>query len=489
MKQTSSFSLDLPKICLILILLFSYSTRLWRISIPNEYYFDEVYHAFTAETYARNDPAGYEWWHQAPEGVAYEWLHPPLAKLMQGLSIYLIGDNSFAWRLPSAIFGTLTILAIYLLASTLTKNRWAGVLASLAASFDGLLLAQSRIAMNDIFVTFFILLAFVFHWRYLQARFLTKQSIINGLLAGTFAGLAMGSKWSGLFVIIVFAASELIRFALDSQTSKIKRLVGVVLAFEVIPAITIWLILHNMLELTRGENLWVLGYVALLLVLECLIASLVMGFKRFIFLAISFVLVPICLYLASFGQFWLQDRPNNLITFRDLHHQIWWYQTHLDAEHPWQSRPWEWMLNLKPVWYHVEYFDSYVANIFALANPAISWFGLLFLGGLVVYGIRKQKWQYVYLFVAYISVWTPWIASPRIMFFYHYTPGIALLTIAFGIACWELISSKKKWSRSIAVSSLIIAGGLFIYFYPHWTGLTVPKGMSDSYYWFETWKP
>src|SRR5690606_32305750 len=183
-------------------------------------------------------------------------------------SIYLLGDNSFAWRLPSAIFGTLVILAIYWLGTTLTKNRWAGVLAALIASFDGLLLAQSRLAMNDIFVTFFILLAFVFHWRYLTSKLLSKAAVQNALAAGIFAGLAMGSKWSGVFVLVVFGLCELVRFAVDKHTSKIKRLLGVVFAFEIIPAVILWQLVKHMLELTRGESLHVLGIIGILILIE-----------------------------------------------------------------------------------------------------------------------------------------------------------------------------------------------------------------------------
>src|SRR3989344_8746891 len=80
--------------------------RLFRLWFPDTYYFDEVYHAFTAQAYAVGDPRGYEWWNSAPQGFAYEWLHPPLAKLIQAVSIVLLGDTPFAWRLPGAIFGT-----------------------------------------------------------------------------------------------------------------------------------------------------------------------------------------------------------------------------------------------------------------------------------------------------------------------------------------------------------------------------------------------
>jgi len=156
---------------LILILLFSLATRLFRLSIPQTYYFDEVYHAYTAKAYARNDPRGYEWWNNSDEeGTAFEWLHPPTSKLIMAGSIKIFGENSFAWRLPSAISGTLVIFLIYLLTQKLFKNTQTSLLAATIASLDGLLLTQSRIAMNDIFLVAFMLTALIFYLQFVDTK-------------------------------------------------------------------------------------------------------------------------------------------------------------------------------------------------------------------------------------------------------------------------------------------------------------------------------
>ena len=92
---------------LLIILFFASLTRFWNLGYPKNYIFDEVYHAFTAQAYAQNDPRGYEWWHQSPvKGTAYEWLHPPLSKLLMAVSISVFGNNSFGWRFTPAIFGS-----------------------------------------------------------------------------------------------------------------------------------------------------------------------------------------------------------------------------------------------------------------------------------------------------------------------------------------------------------------------------------------------
>lgn len=173
------------------LLFFLLVSRLFRLDVPDTYYFDEVYHAFTAQAYAENDPRGYEWWHEATGGLAYEWLHPPLAKLIQAGSIRILGDNPFAWRFPGVIFGTGVGLLLFLIGKEIFKSWRVGIFALSFWTLDGLSLTLSRITMNDIFLTFWILLAF-----YL---FFTKKPL---WLVGVTLGLAVSIKWSGVFALL-----------------------------------------------------------------------------------------------------------------------------------------------------------------------------------------------------------------------------------------------------------------------------------------------
>src|SRR3989338_9775352 len=118
------------------LLVFSFLVRIWRISEPNRYYFDEVYHVVTARAYSQNNPAAYDPFAPPPEeGTAYDWLHPPLAKLIQASSIKLLGDKPVAWRLPSAIFGTALILATAILATVMFGKK-TGLIAGLILAFE-----------------------------------------------------------------------------------------------------------------------------------------------------------------------------------------------------------------------------------------------------------------------------------------------------------------------------------------------------------------
>ncbi|AKM79783.1 MAG: Dolichyl-phosphate-mannose-protein mannosyltransferase family protein [Candidatus Beckwithbacteria bacterium GW2011_GWB1_47_15] len=217
------------------ILTFTLVVRVFRLGIPPAYVFDEVYHVVTVRAHAENNPAGYEWWHEPPEkGTAYDWLHPPLAKLIQAGSVKLLGDNSFAWRFPSALFGTLAVAAVFTLAQALFKNPKLSLLAAAFFSLDGLALTMSRITMNDIFVTTFMLLALTFFYRALKGRTLKHL-----YLTGIFTGLALATKHSALAIYPIFAVFLLPQ--LKVLITNPKKLLITVYSLLIIPVVIYFL--------------------------------------------------------------------------------------------------------------------------------------------------------------------------------------------------------------------------------------------------------
>ncbi len=178
---------------MVLILIFAAITRLVRLDYPNKYVFDEVYHGFTAKEYAKGERAAWEWWTKPPPGVAYEWTHPPLAKEIMAASILIFKtENAWAYRLPSALLGILSIFLVYLLGLRLLKNQNASLFAAFIFSIDGLNFVQSRTGMNDIyFVTFFLA----------SLLFLLKK---NYLPSAILLGLALASKWTAVYAYLLF---------------------------------------------------------------------------------------------------------------------------------------------------------------------------------------------------------------------------------------------------------------------------------------------
>ena len=182
-----------------LILAFTFITRVFNISYPPNFYFDEVYNAFTTLEMAKGNKDAYEWFHTTPPGTAYGWTHPPLAKLMGATGILIFGPNSFGWRIANVLIGTGVVYLVYLISSDLlSSKRWALFAAALAA-LDGLLLTSSRINMNDIVATFFILLSF---WTFI--RYQLKPRTYNLIPLAFSLGLLIATKWTGLYAIAVF---------------------------------------------------------------------------------------------------------------------------------------------------------------------------------------------------------------------------------------------------------------------------------------------
>lgn len=167
-------------------------SRLYRLNYPPYHYFDEVYHAFTAQEMLKGNRAAWEWWNTPPAGFAYEWTHPPLAKFGMVLGMKLVGESALGWRLPGAILGILSGILIYAISYKLFSNRTTSLIALFLYTFDGLPLVISRIGMNDIYLVFFLLSTF-----YLLV---SKRSF----LASIAFGLALASKWSAVYFLPVF---------------------------------------------------------------------------------------------------------------------------------------------------------------------------------------------------------------------------------------------------------------------------------------------
>ena len=51
---------------------------------------------------------------------------PPISKLGMALGMKIFGENSFGWRIPQAILGTLSVLLIYLLVEKIFKDKLVG---------------------------------------------------------------------------------------------------------------------------------------------------------------------------------------------------------------------------------------------------------------------------------------------------------------------------------------------------------------------------
>jgi dolichyl-phosphate-mannose--protein O-mannosyl transferase len=116
--------------------------------------------------------------------------HPPVAKLFIAGGIKLFGDNPWGWRMPAVILSTIAVGLFYDICRRLGAGHKVAFMATLLLALENLTFIHGGMAMLDIYVMFFTILAF---WLYL------KGWLEMAALAVALAGL---SKFSGVLSIV-----------------------------------------------------------------------------------------------------------------------------------------------------------------------------------------------------------------------------------------------------------------------------------------------
>jgi predicted membrane-bound dolichyl-phosphate-mannose-protein mannosyltransferase len=113
-----------------------------------------------------------------------------------------VGGNAFGWRLPGVILASFVAALIYLLLRILFRRRSVAVLGGIFVLADGMMFVQSRIAMNDVYVGFFVLSAFALFAALWTGRIRARWAVFVALPAiGLLLGLGLASKWVALYAI------------------------------------------------------------------------------------------------------------------------------------------------------------------------------------------------------------------------------------------------------------------------------------------------
>ena len=437
----------LPVFLIFSITLF---TRFWRLDTPNTYYFDEVYHAFTAKEMLLGNPAAWEFWNTPPAGFAYEWTHPPLAKLFMAGGMIIFGIGPFGWRFFGALAGVGIIFLVYLLTKRLFNSRLMALMASFLLTFESLLVVQSRIGMNDAYFIFFILLSL---WFLLSERY---------LLTGIFLGLSLASKWTALYAIFIYALfliHEYLQKPKGERREFIKRMIIVYpIFFGLVPFI-----------------IYLLTYTPFFFVKDPGLAEHIDQKSKIVKIEQS-----LCRPILSY------DFCDKLAIVWNVNQQMYWYHTRLTATHSYQSLWYTWPFDLRPVYYYVGSFGEKIAQIYALGNPAVFWAGI----PAVIFGvyrlIKKPDFNLGLVLAGYFAFWLPWALSPRIMFLYHYLPSIPFLAVILAYVLKDLWGVKN--GKILVVGYLLLVIATFIYFYPHVAALPVATTFNDSYFWLTSWR-
>ncbi len=393
-------------------------------SLDNSTYFDEIYHARTA------------WEHL--HGVSpYEISHPPLGKILMGLGIRLFGMTPFGWRFTGTLFGVLMLPVTYFFLKKLFGGVAVPALGTAVLASDFMHFVQTRIATIDTYGVFFILLMYLFMYVWLSEDRLWALA-----LSGIFFGLGAACKW-----ICLYAGAGL----------------GV-----------LWL-LHWLRRFIREKSVFP-AFV-----------------KNAAFCLIFFVALPAGIYYLSYLPYGAarQLRPFS----REYLEMVWSNQTYmfsyhskLVATHPYSSKWYEWMLNIRPILYYMENgAGGERLRISAFLNPALCWGGLLALFVLLYMAIFRRERKAAFLLIGYLAQLLPWVFIDRLTFAYHYFPCAAFLVLALGYVFALMRDNRREWLW-YAGGFTAVSIGLFALFYPELSANPIAPETADRFLrWLPTW--
>ncbi|WP_414635586.1 dolichyl-phosphate-mannose--protein mannosyltransferase [Actinophytocola sp.] len=425
-------------------------------------------------------------------------VHPPLGKQLIAVGEWLFGYNGWGWRFTAALCSALMILLIVRIARRLTRSTLLGAIAGVLLICDGVNHVQGRMGMLDIFLAFFVLVAFgclLLDRDQVRARLAitvaegwATESACGPRLgfrwwrlgAGVALGLACGSKWSGIFYVAAFG---LLTVLWDISA---RRAAGVAFPWwgtirrDVLPA------------------LWAL------------------------------LAVPVLVYLATWwGWFasetgidrhlageaaasgwhtgWYDVLPQALRSLWQYSGNVLQFHENLNTpatgQHPWESKPWTWPMGLRPMLY---YYDggttrcgesSCVSATMLIGTPALWWLALPMLAWGLWRMIARLDWRYAAVLVAYLTGLLPWFTNlDRQMYFFYATPLSAFLVLGLVLGLGHILGRARDGYERRGTGLLVVAlyVGLvvanFIWLWPVLNGDSITNWRWQAELWLPSWK-
>jgi dolichyl-phosphate-mannose-protein mannosyltransferase len=446
-------------------------SRLWGISYPHALLFDEAYYPPEAHDLL-------VWGHEYNRGYTFI-VHPPLGKWLIAAGEQIFGYNSLGWRFPSAVAGTIAVVVVARLGRRLTGSTLLGLFAGLLLAVDGFSFSLARIGLLDVFLQMFVVAAvacLVVDRDRVRAR---VRGATGGfplgprgwrLAAGFLFGCSCAVKWSGVWFLALFAVLSLFWDRTAWRDAGVPR-----------PTRT---------ALRRGlpGAAWALGA------------------------------VPVLTYLASFtgwflsesaqGKVWAQQHPHTAFPFipdalRSLWHQhAEWltFHDHLSSPHPWQSNPWSWIVDGRPIllWNPQGLKDAggeqIVRYILMVGTPTL-WFAflpaLLWLGWRIV---ARRDPAAIVLVVAVVAGWGSWFINlDRTMFIFYIGPAVPFFVLAVTLVLQDVLGRPgvAAWRRQLGLGVTCLYLGIvvatFVFFYQILAGRPLPYAQWLLRMWFPSW--
>ena len=392
-------------------------------------------------------------------------VHPPLGKWIIAAGESIFGPNPFGWRIAVAVLGIISVVLLARILRRLSGSNAIGTIGGFLLAIDGMHIVMSRTALLDLILGFWVLVAFgllVLDRDHTRIRTWAHPDRLGPRpyrwLAAVALGLAIATKWSGLWFALFFG---ILTIAGDIQLRK-----------------------------QRGStHPW--RYTLL---------------RDAPLTAIGMLLIAILVYLltwigwirsdSAWGRTWAQDQPPALAPdwLRSLlhyHQQQWNFHTQLDTPHNYSSAAWTWPLQVRPTSFFYETPDDCGADecareVLALGNPIIWWAGVLAICVQVWDFVTRRRWQAAAVLTGFFAGWLPWLLFPeRTTFAFYAVVLIPFTVMAIGLSLQRI--TPFRWGRIGIAVFLTVAAVTTWWFMPIWVAESIPLDQWRLRMWFTSW--
>ena len=453
----------------------TFVNRIWGIAYPPDKLFDEAYYPPEAHELLR-------WGTEYNRGYTFI-VHPPLGKWLIAAGEQLFGYNSYGWRFPSAVAGTIAVVVLMRMARRLTGSTLLGLVAGLLLALDGFSFVISRLGLLDVFLQMFVVCGvacLVADRSSVRERIAARAPVPpNGFalgprswrLAGGFLlGCACAVKWSGVYFVAFFA---ILSFFWDRAAW---RDVGV--QRPTTTALRRWL----------PSAWWALG------------------------------VLPVLTYLASFTGWFMgetsQDRhwadqhpdtafpfiPGALRSLWHMHAEWLHFHSHLTSPHPWASGPWSWLVDGRPIllWNPQGLTDtagaSVIRYILMVGTPTL-WFAFVpAMVWLVWRIVARRDPAAIILAVAIAAGWVTWFTNlERTMFIFYIAPVVPFFVLAITLGLQDILAAhrpdrlRRQVGLAVVAAYVAIVAATFVFFYPVLAGAPLHHDAWLQRMWFPSW--
>ena len=392
--------------------------------------FDEQQYAVESDTYLSGtyfDEVHYtRHIHEMKNGLyTYENTHPQLGKEIMAIGTYIFGMNPFGWRFMGTVCGIIMIFAMYVLAKKFFADTKLATVTTLVFTSDFMHFVQTRIATIDVYAVMFIMLSYIFIYEYTQYNFFEsplKKTYKPLFLCGLFAGLAISSKWIGVYSAAGIAFILLVQFVY-----RYKEYSTALVSLD--------------RDLKKGKDF-----------------DIVRTFNSNVFKTVGwcfvvFIFIPLIIYTLTYIPFNDGVEGRDLITkMIEAQKTMFNYHTGLVATHSYSSEWYQWPVIFKPVLYVIETVSATLRrDIVLMGNPAIWWAGIPVSLCMIWLWINEKDRKAGFLLVGYLAQYLPWTLVERYTFIYHYFASIPFITIMCVYACDRLGKRFPKLNKTVYV--------------------------------------